>query len=114
MLEQLTSQEGTQYKLNFAETNKHGFGSVGSRTGKQIFGFHPFHNFPFGGKSTRVVCVYVNTLDSWHYLNVLNTKCSGSAAPYVEYINGPLRKLSSGRAMLRALLPSSKHLKGLR
>lgn len=37
-------------------------------------------------------------------------KCSGSAASSDKYINGPLRKLSSSRAMLRALL----HLQGLK
>lgn len=87
---------------------------LGADQANKYLVFIYFTIFPFGGKPIRVVCVYVNTLDSWHYLNVLNTKCSGSAAPYVEYINGPLRKLSSGRATLRALLPSSKHLKGLR
>lgn len=51
--------------------------------------------------------MHVNNLDSWHYLNVFeHQKCSGSAAPTAEYINGPLREPSSGRAMLRALLPS--------
>lgn len=61
-------------------------------------------HFPLGSSSTiNCVCVYVITLDSWHYLNILNTKFGGSAAAFVEYVNGPLRKLSSGRATLRTL-----------
>lgn len=38
--------------------------------------FIRFSRVAFGSKYTRVVFVHVNTLDSWHYLNVLKHQSS--------------------------------------